>query len=246
MAEEDRDPKVSQAYRALEREEPPRALDEAILAAARREVGARPAPLVAPVGRRRWYFPVAAAAVIVLSATVALRIWYEPPEMDGASPEPAPPAGQKRADEPPAARDELRAKTQPGGSQRGVVSGVEPLKDASPPLKEPPRIPESKVEAPAAAPEPKREQGAPRSPESAVTGRLSKESAARPMMQQRAAPEPAEERTRSATVEESPERWLERIAELRRQGRDDEADRQLAEFRKRHPDHKVPEAVLRR
>jgi len=53
MAEEDRDPKVSQAYRALEREEPPRALDEAILAAARRAVGARPAPLVATSAKRR-------------------------------------------------------------------------------------------------------------------------------------------------------------------------------------------------
>src|SRR5439155_2381840 len=48
------------------------------------------------------------------------------------------------------------------------------------------------------------------------------------------------------TAEESPERWLERIADLRKQGRDDEADQQLAEFKKRYPDYKIPEAALRR
>ena len=45
---------------------------------------------------------------------------------------------------------------------------------------------------------------------------------------------------------ETPERWLERIAEMRRQGRHDEADKALAEFRKRHPNYKIPEAMLER
>jgi hypothetical protein len=42
---------------------------------------------------------------------------------------------------------------------------------------------------------------------------------------------------------EAPERWLARIAELRRDGRDDEADRQLAEFRRRYPGYRIPEAM---
>ena len=46
--------------------------------------------------------------------------------------------------------------------------------------------------------------------------------------------------------EASPERWLARIAELRHAGRDDEADRQLAEFRRRFPDYRVPEAMRRK
>jgi hypothetical protein len=45
---------------------------------------------------------------------------------------------------------------------------------------------------------------------------------------------------------ESPERMLERIAELRRQGRHEEADQALKEFRKRYPDYKIPEAVLQK
>ena len=34
---------------------------------------------------------------------------------------------------------------------------------------------------------------------------------------------------------ESPDAWLERIAELRKQGKHEEADKALAEFRQRYP-----------
>ena len=44
---------------------------------------------------------------------------------------------------------------------------------------------------------------------------------------------------------ETPERWLERIVRLRTEGRNDEAEKELAEFRKRYPDYKVPDAALR-
>jgi hypothetical protein len=45
---------------------------------------------------------------------------------------------------------------------------------------------------------------------------------------------------------EPPELELERIAQLRREGRHEEADKALAEFRKRHPDYKIPEKTLER
>jgi len=83
MADE-RDPKVSQRYRELGTEEPPRHLDEAILAASRRAVHVHPAPLVPPTGRRRWYFPVAAAAIIMLSVAVTWHMQVEEgPDPDG-------------------------------------------------------------------------------------------------------------------------------------------------------------------
>jgi hypothetical protein len=44
-------------------------------------------------------------------------------------------------------------------------------------------------------------------------------------------------------VETSPEQWLTQIAELRREGRDDDADRELAEFRRRFPDYRIPEPM---
>lgn len=42
----------------------------------------------------------------------------------------------------------------------------------------------------------------------------------------------------------SPEQWLQGIVDLRRQGRHEEADKALAEFRTRHPDYRIPEAML--
>src|SRR2546428_12772750 len=70
MADE-RDPKVSQRYRELGAEEPPRELDQAILAAAHRAAGRPHAPLVTPAGRHRRDFSLGAAAGIVLAVAGA-------------------------------------------------------------------------------------------------------------------------------------------------------------------------------
>ena len=203
---EERDPKVSQRYRELGGEEPPRQLDAAILAAARRAAETRPAPLVAPTGRRRWYFPLAAAAIIVLAVAVTVQVERQQPDPEDfrfATP-PAPP--------PPAIKEEV-AKEQPKPTAKSKQS-------------------ENRLErAPPVAP-----QAAPASP-GEVTG-----DRAESKPRTRALGAASEART----SEESPERWLERIAELRKQGRDDEADQQLAEFKKRYPDYKIPEAALRR
>jgi hypothetical protein len=45
------------------------------------------------------------------------------------------------------------------------------------------------------------------------------------------------------SAEASPEQWLARIAELRREGRHDEAERQLADFRRRFPDYRIPQTM---
>src|SRR5512147_2040204 len=79
MADE-RDPRVSKRYRELGAEEPPRALDEAILATARRPApsGSRPARSFT----QRWSLPLSLAAVVVLSVTVTLRIQHEQPALE--------------------------------------------------------------------------------------------------------------------------------------------------------------------
>ena len=81
---EDGEPKVSAAYRELGAEEPPRALDEAILAAARREAGARPGSpgRAAP---QRWFASLAAAAVLVLAVAVTLTLQPEQPGIEDVS-----------------------------------------------------------------------------------------------------------------------------------------------------------------
>jgi negative regulator of sigma E activity len=50
--------------------------------------------------------------------------------------------------------------------------------------------------------------------------------------------------TMAARAAETPEQSLERIAKLRREGRHEEADRALIEFRKRYPGFRIPAEVL--
>src|SRR5881394_2190212 len=68
MADE-RDPQISQRYRALGREEPPPELDRAILAAARRASR-----------RHRWYASLAAAAVLIFAVAIVVQIERQPPD----------------------------------------------------------------------------------------------------------------------------------------------------------------------
>ena len=49
-----------------------------------------------------------------------------------------------------------------------------------------------------------------------------------------------------ARVQASPEELLQRIAELRKEGRHDEADKALAEFRQRYPDYRISEEMLQK
>ena len=44
-------------------------------------------------------------------------------------------------------------------------------------------------------------------------------------------------------VDATPEKWLERIEELRKQGRLDEARASLVEFKKRYPDFRLPASL---
>ncbi|HEX9392268.1 MAG TPA: hypothetical protein VF928_13225 [Usitatibacteraceae bacterium] len=84
MSTTDKDDELSRAYRAAANEEPPAALDEAIRAAARRAVQARPQS-TAKKWVPRWGSPFAAAAVIMLAVSLLFVAVEERPEV--ASPE---------------------------------------------------------------------------------------------------------------------------------------------------------------
>lgn len=56
----------------------------------------------------------------------------------------------------------------------------------------------------------------------------------------------AETHSAIGAVAASPEQWLQGIADLRRQGRDEEAERQLEDFRKRYPDYRIAPEMLER
>jgi len=196
MAETERDEKVSAGYRALGGEEPPRALDEAILAAARK----RPS---------RWRVPLSIAAVLVLAVGVTLRMLPQRPEAESVALAPQVMQTPRPAASPPApARDQ--AKPAAGAEAAAEVAAADALA-------------ESRMRSDIAAKP------------------TSRASAARAPAAAGAAAESSVLAGKLARAELSPQAWLERIAELRKQGRTREAEESLAEFRKRYPDYRIPE-----
>ena len=250
---DERDPKVSAAYRGLGAEEPPRALDEAILAAARREAGARPSRLEVRAGRQRWYAPLATAAVLVLAVAVTLNMQTERPGIESPVPQ---------ASAPPRAADREIAKAR---EKDGVeVTKQETVKREvpAPAAMADAKVARSKDDAPAAS-EPKpfmaekpamagsASSEASRNVAPSVAGALAQpfeERRLRDTQAGSAAPKaaPLESLAKRSDSADSAARELERIAELRAQGRHDEADKALAEFRKRNPDYMIPEAMRAR
>ncbi len=132
----------------------------------------------------------------------------------------------------PAAAPDALAGVPPPSSERRIAPPQTPsAKD---------RLPQpapSALRTPAAGPgEDRRQPALP-----ARSGRAAAESAGT------AAPRPTVALEKSALVtrfeDQPPDKWLEQITELRREGRSAEADELLAEFKKRFPDHPLPPAL---
>lgn len=271
----DRDPELERLYSRMSREEPRGELDQAIRAAARREVQARPQALGARL--RRWTLPVSLAAVVVLSVSIVTLIRDEgagrvgeglssAPARPGASPGVPTEAKVKaagKAEVPQGAHTPLPATAHPSaeetkGAERlgapvaGRVRPAEPVTDEirqraadrarGSELQEAPATPEVGATMPA----PRRSHGL---------------SAPAPSLR----PVPAEterdtsgqrERAKSERLltdgqfdellkeleKEPPERWLEKIAALRREGNSQAADKLLSSFKRHFPDFRLPEA----
>jgi hypothetical protein len=258
-----RDDRVSAAYRELPGEGPPPALDAAIQAAARRAVGARPG------GARRWQVPVSIAAVLALAIGVSLQVERENPVVVDGTPVPS---GSAEYPVPQAAPEDLEPA--PREEARPLQKRAAPMPEAKRVAPEAPRVeapPPSRAE-PRPSP-PAAESLAvpmPASPPTAaapatfapapsnVAAPPATAGAAATADAVRAAPQPAmrakKEFAREAATQEkakagaleTPERRLERIADLRAKGLHDEADRALAEFRRAYPDYRIGEELLRR
>ena len=74
------DTEVSRAYHAAPQDEPPAAVDDAIRAAARRAVQARPQPL-RKTWLPRWQTPIAAAAMVMLTFYLVIIAGGKRPEL---------------------------------------------------------------------------------------------------------------------------------------------------------------------
>jgi hypothetical protein len=268
---EEHDPRLERLYREAERSIPPAHLDAAILAAARRDVGARPLPLTSAA--RRWRVPVAIAAVVVLSVSLVTLVREEggeelvqvapgpavAPKPPGSPTPPAPasaqPDAEKRSvsaapalrraappaprdDERPAARGELGAMSDSvrrdaaAGPEAGAGTALVP---------DPPATP-----APQAFPAPRRVEETAQAERKAgsedagapAVARESPKALARSSPSTVAAADPAP--PWRGYEKEPPQKWLERITELRRQGETARASEMVAEFKRRFPDHALP------
>lgn len=249
MTEPDGDQKVTQAYRALGGEEPPRALDEAILAAARRSPS-------------RWRVPLSIAAVLVLAVGVTLRMLPQRPDAESVALAPQVIQTPRPAVVPEAPRDKVeQGESRPAASpadakvarsdERRATLGAAGARarraEAPPRMAQAPaaRAPESAERADAAGaaavPQGAASASAPATPP--VANEAPGEPAAAAAAADAQVQAPALAKLSEPVL--TPEKWLERIAELRKQGREREAQESLAEFKKRYPDYKIPEALTR-
>jgi hypothetical protein len=234
---DERDPKVSQRYRELGREEPPGELDAGVLAASRRAVETHLAPLVPPTGRRRWYFPVAAAAIITLAVAVTVHMERSQPDAEDIAPPPAAP--------PVPAAPELR-KEAPAARLEQSPSKPEAVGKPSGPRRFTPEPPPPAA-SPAPLPRPADAMQERRFADVQPESRARADESSQPQAVPREAPSGAPARLLGQVAKaQSPEAALERIAELRRQGKHDEADKALAEFRRRYPDYRIAEEMLKK
>lgn len=228
-SDQNTDAEVSRRYRQIAGDQPPADLDAAILAAARREVGAGP--------RKRmhaWHLPLSLAAVVVLSVSlVTLMNERDDAEIGAEKEKPRAPASAApdsavTPSQEPAITDDAASGKRDSAAERRALPSPSP---------------------PAARPLPAEPFPAPKAREPAA---IEGERSATPDRERRSRFETEEQggqARENATAKSTPEaalppaEWLARISELRRSGKLVEADRSLAKFRRRYPDYPLPEAL---
>jgi hypothetical protein len=262
-----RDPRLERWYREAAHEEPPAHLDAAIVAAARREVGARPRALSSAL--RRWHVPVSIAAVVVVSVTLVILVREEggerigetriPPVTAPAEPSAAAPplsapatamdgAAQPRVEAPAplerrGLRDDAKRSNALGKLEDAVRSASSsPAVGGTGPAGAPEAAAEPRPFV-AAPPRPAQESAAAPASPATVEQRSAAPAAdalsARPMARALAVKPAGQERPPvwQGFEKEPPEKWLARIEALMREGRAAEAEEMRTEFKRRFPEH---------
>ncbi len=284
----ERDAMLTAIYRTAGQDAPPVALDAAILAAARREVGARPHPAGFSFGGS-WRTSLSIAAVLVLSVSLVTLMREEaskltaPPRADVpavktklkssvASDDNAAPDAVDLRDSKVAASTERQRQPAPLDAQREIVqapaaappgkAAAKPARAVEPAADRPIPFPaigassgaltENKTQIVPAATPADRVDPASRGQADYAPAKQAAESP--PASVAGVPPAPAAPQAKPASpavttskleraVDLPPEKWLERIEELRKQGKFEEVRASLADFRKRYPDYRLPDSL---
>ena len=262
MSPEDREieqeaAEVSARYREAANDEPSARLDAAILQAARAEA-ARGS------GRRQWRVPAAIAAVLVIGVSLSFMtrevIGPLPPAGEPRSAELSQPAAPSLAMKPeaaPHAKGKLDLDSRPSRERSARAdreSEARQAQESAVSEPAPPQVVANQMADGAPAAPPPAPVAQARAPEAVADAAKSEPSADAPARDQLAEKkaEPAEEARRLGALRKenvagfaalSPEQWVKQIEALRTEGREGEARTQLAAFRKRHPDYRLPEAL---
>jgi hypothetical protein len=281
---EQRDEELSRIYRDAEGPRPPQRVDDNILAASQRVAGLARRP--AGFGfARRWGVPVALAATVLVTSTLALMVYERQSGLDAIAPQasragrtkvspaepradqprtPSPAVLQPIAPAPPISQALQSDRVEQGPGESAATSGGLGTGPAFVP--EVPRTAEvlrkrdeAKPAPVAPAPAANVRAGAipPQPPVPDTRRAFDLQPPMRPVQAPAAAPaagalsESAPQGTSVAATgsrlaspeakERTPEKWLEDIRKLRFEGKMADADRELAEFKKRYPDYRLPE-----
>ncbi len=231
-----RDDRVSRAYDDLPDDGPAPAIDAAIQAAARRAVGARPG------AARRWQIPLSIAAVLTLAVGLSLQVERAQREADQETAIPAArseaTAASPAAPVAGAAADSAAApaRESPGRATTTIKSAAEPrVKSLALPTAPAPAVAPAPVPAlPESASGEGNDPTASRARAPARLGAAAERSATSGLVQELGKPAQPE-----ADGVQTAEQQLEHIAELRAKGRHEEAERELAAFRRAFPDYRI-------
>lgn len=260
----EQDPQLAALYRAGPAAEAPAHLDDAIRAAARREVAAGPRRS----GFRRWQIPVSLAAVLVLSVSVVTQMREQgadrvdslvlppvaealPAAADSAPARPVSPPAQRPAARPPvaapagpaakaAAPAPAREIPQRAAGMASEMAG--PATESRAKLAPLEEAGDSRREAAAARP---MLRSAPAAAADVAVGGSAQSSAPAPAAVLSAQSPPPRLWDDLVRTQAPPEQWLQRIAELRRTGKVTDAELLAAEFRRRFPEQRLPEDAAR-
>ena len=246
-----RDPALGQLLRRYGPDGPSIATDKAILAAAQAEL----APPVTRRGWQRWRAPLAMAATLTLAVALSLMMDRQASltvETTTPSVPSAPPATSANTDPARTAEAPSSPETPSKREAKAATTTGRPVASSAPSVSAEPPAPQAKRSAPIlASPSAVNDMANAHGKENTKSAEIAPASrtenerrAASKGSAPTAAPLAEHAPTADAMADQrmsTPEAWLEKIRRLKQTGRQEEATRQLAEFRRHYPDYPLPE-----